>query len=75
MDPQVSTIITIGIGVPIFILIVLKIFNIFSKNSWFCKNFGWHKTPKAISSDGCNKKGICPRCGKYVMQDSQGNWF
>jgi ribosomal protein S27AE len=22
-----------------------------------------------------HNNGTCPRCGKEVMQDSQGNWF
>ena len=31
-------------------------------NRWlFCRILGWH--------------GRCSRCGKSVMQDSQGNWF
>jgi hypothetical protein len=42
---------------------------------WFCHVFGWHLSPKSVGFDGCSLNGDCPRCGKYVLQDSQGNWF
>jgi hypothetical protein len=42
---------------------------------WFCKGLGWHLTPTSQGFDGCSFNGTCPRCGKSVMQDSQGNWF
>ena len=42
---------------------------------WFCDKLGWHLAPREVGFDGANVKGICPRCGKRVMQDSQGNWF
>lgn len=41
---------------------------------WLCKFF-WHKTPKDCKFDGASFYGACPRCGKNVMMDSQGNWF
>ena len=47
----------------------------FSHNTWFCEKMGWHLTPKAQGFDGCSFTGICPRCDRNVMQDSQGNWF
>jgi len=41
-----------------------------------CKTFGWHDGNSGkISSDGCSLHAICSKCGKEVMQDSQGNWF
>lgn len=40
-----------------------------SKSTWFCNFWGWQ------SFDGCSKSGTCPRCGKAVLQDGQGNWF
>ena len=43
---------------------------------WFCNHLGyWHLEPKAKGFDGCSLHGICPRCGKHVMMDGQGNWF
>jgi len=42
---------------------------------WACDRLGWHLMPKELSSDGFNVIGKCPRCGKKIMQDSQGNWF
>jgi hypothetical protein len=42
---------------------------------WFCKHLGWHKAPSKRGFDGASFTGTCPRCGKHVLQDSQGNWF
>ena len=42
---------------------------------WFCDVMGWHVQPKKLGFDGCSLNGVCSRCGKPVMQDSQGNWF
>ena len=42
---------------------------------WFCVRLGWHLAPKEQGFDGCSSTGACPRCGKHVLQDSQGNWF
>jgi hypothetical protein len=62
---------------PILIVIALpcSIIDCFSNNKWFCTFWGWHKTPKVQRFDGCNSNGCCSRCGKTVIQDSQGNWF
>lgn len=64
----------------VFIGILLFVLSIIDKVSgnrykFFCKYLGWHKEPKDIRIEGVNFKGKCPRCGKEVMQDSQGNWF
>lgn len=43
---------------------------------WYaCDGMGWHKAPQSIGFDGCSNNGVCPRCNRSVMQDSQGNWF
>jgi len=41
----------------------------------FCKYLRWHISPHLQGFDGCSFTGVCPRCGKAVLQDSQGNWF
>ena len=41
---------------------------------WLCK-MSWHQSPKSFGFDGCSLNGKCPRCGKDVLQDSQGNWY
>ena len=41
---------------------------------FLCK-IGWHKVKKIIEFDGASYHGICDRCGKECMQDSQGGWF
>lgn len=61
---------------PMMPLAILSgIVNIFYKHIWFCNVWGWHKAPKEQGFDGCSRNGICPICGKKVLQDSQGNWF
>jgi len=39
--------------------------------------FGWHNGKGSAQSywDGCSLHAKCSKCGKEVMQDSQGNWF
>lgn len=62
---------------PICLIICLpcSIIDLWSKNKWFCNFWGWHKAPIAQGFDGCSFNGTCPRCGKEVLQDGQGNWF
>jgi predicted RNA-binding Zn-ribbon protein involved in translation (DUF1610 family) len=47
---------------------------------WYaCDAMGWHMRPQNIVNNGhagfVHNNGTCPKCGKEVMQDSQGNWF
>ncbi len=37
-------------------------------NPKFCRLFGWHH-------DKFVRDGKCARCGKHVLQDSNGDWF
>lgn len=59
------------------ILLCAGILALFNKHlpKWFCRGLGWHLEPTDKESDGCTAIGQCPRCGKRVGQDSQGNWF
>jgi hypothetical protein len=64
----------------IVLLFLLFVFTIAILNNhlnwkWLCKNAGWHQAPEKMVFDGCSWTGTCPRCGKDVMQDSQGNWY
>jgi hypothetical protein len=63
------------LGLGIFVMVMLSIISSFSSSKWFCDTFGWHRAPIHQGFDGCSINGTCPRCGKEVMQDSQGNWF
>ena len=47
------------------------------KTMYSCKWFGWHNGDGTSQKtfDGCSVHSICSKCGKEVMQDSQGNWF
>ena len=56
-----------------FFILLIPLFNKFLPK-WFC-TVGWHLEPKEVDAVGINNVGICPRCGKMVIQDSQGNWF
>ena len=59
----------------LIIPVILALFNPLLPK-YFCTHFGhWHLAPKEIGFDGCSCNGVCPRCGKFVMLDSQGNWF
>ena len=41
-----------------------------------CDTFGWHNGRGGRTGfDGCSFHAACSKCGKEVMQDSQGNWF
>lgn len=43
--------------------------------TYSCKQFGWHNGLGGNNSfDGCSFHATCSKCGKEVMQDSQGNW-
>lgn len=42
---------------------------------WACGWLGWHLPPKTQEFNGCHFTGPCPRCGRRMLQDSQGNWF
>lgn len=57
------------------VLIILSIIEKYSNSKWYCNVMGWHKSPELQGFDGCSFTGVCPRCGKSVLQDSQGNWF
>ena len=55
-------------------LLILMTINKFLPR-WFCDHFGWHIAPKEQNFDGCSFTGTCPRCGRKILQDGQGNWF
>jgi len=57
----------------LLIIMLLGLFNRFLP-VWFCKHMGRHLAPKSQEHNGCNMAGDCPRCGKTVLQDSQGGW-
>lgn len=36
---------------------------------------GWHTPTTVVHPRGINTVSVCRRCGRMIMQDSQGNWF
>ena len=66
----------IGFLFPYVLCLIDKIF----KTAYSCR-WGWHngngKTPSYHKNDilFVNLQSTCSKCGKEVMQDSQGNWF
>ena len=66
--------ISLTLGIIIAAMLFLAFFNSHLPK-WFCCKMGWHLSPIAQGFDGCSYTGECPRCGKHVLQDSQGNWF
>lgn len=67
----------IWIAIPLICVFALAVLGLFNKwlPKWFCDNLGWHLAPSKQDFDGASFNGECPRCGKHVLQDSQGNWF
>ena len=70
----IQLILTLIIGGFAVIMLILGMLNKYLPK-WFCDKLGWHLAPKEQGFDGCSFTGTCPRCGKKVMQDGQGNWF
>ena len=46
-----------------------------NKVSFRCEVLDWHKPSDKIGFDGCSFTSVCKRCGRELLQDSQGNWF
>lgn len=44
---------------------------------FYCHDLlGWHIPDESTQwFDGCSRCAVCKYCGKYILQDSQGNWF
>ena len=72
------------IRIGIFFLVVMigiilsALFNKYFEDKSFCYQMGWHWVDYNKATqwfDGCSAHNICARCGREVMQDSQGNWF
>lgn len=62
-------------GLALFPIILLLVDMMF-KTHMSCDAFGWHNGSGGTQSfDGCSVHTTCSKCGKSVMQDSQGNWF
>lgn len=76
---NIETIIAISVlCVPIAILIMSLIYHKWGIGKWLYHNiFGWHqpKENEYVMFDGCSYYCKCKHCGKYIMRDSQGNWF
>ncbi len=70
-------IITMGICVAIMVVYVItslacRVF----PYPWVCDLAGTHFPSIGVSSfDGGSSHSECKKCGKEIMQDSQGNWF
>lgn len=44
--------------------------------SFRCEVLGWHTPTKIFVPElSITFESICERCGRPIMQDSQGNWF
>ena len=64
----------IGVFITPFLLCVM---DHYFGTSYSCRFWSWHNGKGMIKKkfDGCSVYSICSKCGKEVMQDSQGNWF
>ena len=59
----------------VYIIDMTLTFNNKSLPIEFCHELSWHLSPINKKYVGINMSGVCPRCGKEIMLDSQGNWF
>ena len=66
-----------GIFITVFIFgIALHFYDRSKGTHYSCNIFGWHDGSGSKKGfDGCSNTGTCSKCGKSVLQDSQGNWF
>ena len=71
-------IICLVIGIPLSILLIGGFLN--QLFGWF--DFFFHDIlhwndgkGSTVGFDGCSLTATCSKCGKKVLQDSQGNWF
>lgn len=56
--------------------VVLCLFDFIFKTHFSCIRWGWHNGDGGDKSyDGCSLQSKCSKCGKDVLEDSQGNWF
>ena len=47
-----------------------------ANKSFRCEFLGWHKPTKiTVPYLSINFHSTCARCGREILQDSQGNWF
>ena len=46
-----------------------------TKMSFRCRVLDWHRPSNKQGFDGASFTARCVRCGKRILQDSQGNWF
>lgn len=76
MLATLTVVFVIGI---LFMLFLLVGGTFYSRKGWNKKFFhdtmGWHEPTKNITFNGINYCSHCKHCGKWIMQDSQGNWF
>jgi len=61
----------------LFIALALILLAVFNEHLpvIFCHKLGWHLAPRVQDFNGNSATGVCPRCNKKVLRDSQGNWF
>ena len=44
--------------------------------SFRCEVLGWHRPTSIFVEDlSVTFESVCKRCGRPIMQDSQGGWF
>lgn len=67
--------IIVWFGIVFGMLLLIDKFDKGSKLKFLCTIIGWHKAPLTQLFDGVSRGGKCPRCGKKVLQDGNGDWF
>ena len=67
------------IAIALLITVIGGITYLLSTGKYFRKLyhdvFEWHLPTEEQGFDGCSMHSTCKICGKWIMQDGQGNWF
>lgn len=73
---EIELLVAGAVFIAITIFVAIKAVYWLIPHGWACDSFwGEHKAPSETGFDGCSATGKCSRCGKGVLQDSQGGWF
>ena len=78
MQEIILSIVAIGLILLLVIPCLMCAYDLKFGTSYSCRTWGWHngKGNKGVQTfDGCSVHATCSKCGKEVMQDSQGKWF
>jgi len=75
---MIGVILVFILGLSVFIILITIIsipFRRYLPRWYVCDLMGGHGKVINTGHNGSSAIGRCTKCGKTVLQDSQGNWF